>query len=301
MSAEELEQERLGAVTVLYGDRRGRYPGGNSLLVEGREESVMLDPSLGLIPRKHELPRVDRVIGSHCHEDHLAGLHLFPDVPLHLHEADLPGIQDLDGMMAIYGYGGEIEAAFRVAVVERFHYTPRPDALGFKDGDRFDLGGTAITVVHSPGHTRGHSCLLIEGGGDSVLFLADIDLSGFGPYYGDAWSDLEDFERSIARVREIEARHYATSHHIGVVDRAEFLERLERFGARIADRERRLLEYLAEPRSLEEIAAHRFVYRPKDPIPFAEAVERRSMSLHLQRLEHTGAVTRHPPHHWRTS
>jgi len=299
MSGSELEQERYGAATVLYGDRRGRYPEGNSVWVEGREESAMLDPSLGLLPRRDALPPVDRVIGSHCHEDHLAGLHLFPDVPLHLHEADLPGIQDLDRMMAIYGYGGEIEAAFRVALVEQFHYTPRPDALGYRDGDVFDLGGTTITVVHAPGHTRGHSCLLIEGGGDPVLFLADIDLSSFGPYYGDAWSDLEDFERSLARVRDVEARWYATFHHIGVVDRAVFLERLERFAARIADREQRLLEYLEEPRSLDEIAEHRFVYRPADPVPFASAVERRSMGLHLERLERKGAVTRPDPDRWR--
>ena len=39
-----------------------------------------------------------------------------------------------------------------------------------------------------------------------MLYLGDIDLSSFGPYYGDAWSDLEDFERSLALVRAIEAR-----------------------------------------------------------------------------------------------
>ena len=80
----------------------------------------------------------------------------------------------------------------------------------------------------------------------------------------------------------IEARWYATFHHIGVIEgRAAFLERLDRYVAVIADRERRLLEYLAEPRSLDEIAAHRFVYRPQDPVPFAEPVERRSMAQHV--------------------
>ena len=51
-----------------------------------------------------------------------------------------------------------------------------------------------------------------------------------------------------------------------------------------------LLAYLAEPHSLGEIAAHRFVYRPEDPIPFAEPVERRSMAQHLTRLLRQGRV-----------
>jgi len=47
--------------------------------VRGGEETVVIDPSLGLLPRRGRLPRVDRVLNSHCHEDHLAGNHLFPD------------------------------------------------------------------------------------------------------------------------------------------------------------------------------------------------------------------------------
>jgi hypothetical protein len=100
-----------------------------------------------------------------------------------------------------------------------------------------------------------------------------------------------DFERTLALARTLDARWYATFHHIGVVDgRAAFLEKLERFAAVIADRERRLLEYLAEPRTLDDVAAHRFVYRPQDPVSFAEPVERRSMGQHVERLVGAGAV-----------
>jgi hypothetical protein len=34
----------------------------------------------------------------------------------------------------------------------------------------------------------------------------------------------------------------------------------------IRDREERLLAFLAEPHSLDEVAAHRFVYRPGDAV-----------------------------------
>jgi glyoxylase-like metal-dependent hydrolase (beta-lactamase superfamily II) len=145
-----------------------------------------------------------------------------------------------------------------------------------------------VRVVHAPGHTRGHSLFHVEPA--DVLYLADIDLTSFGPYYGDAWSSLPDFERTLGQVRELRAAHYATFHHIGVLDeRSAFLERLDRFVAVIADREQRLNASLREPHTLDEIATHRFVYRPSSPAsPFTEDVERRSMSQHLARLLDAG-------------
>ena len=284
----------IGHVTVLGGVRGGKYPHGNSLLIEGSEESLVIDPSLSLIGRSPLVPTPDRVINSHCHEDHIAGNHLFPDAVWQLHELDAIGLRSLDDMMAIYGYGGATSEEFRQTVVEDFHYEARPDAKTFVDGDVFDLGGASVRVVHTPGHTRGHSCLFVEP--ENVLYLGDIDLSSFGPYYGDAWSSLADFERSLTLVRGIEAEHYATFHHIGVLDgREAFLARLNRFEAVIADRQRRLLEYLAEPRTIDDIVAHRFVYRPGDPVPWADSAERGSMSQHVARLVAAGRVVEVEP------
>lgn len=281
----------LGNVTVLFGAKQGKYPEGNSVLVEGPEETLLIDPCLGLIPRRQALPQVDRLLLSHCHEDHQAGAHLFPDIPIHVHEADLPGLQSLRGFMEIFDFDAypEIARVWEKVVLEQFNFQPRPEALPFADGDVFELGGDVrVEVIHTPGHTRGHSAFHILPA--DVLFLGDIDLSSFGPYYGDAWSDLEDFERSLEKVRHLEARHYATFHHIGVVDRETFLSRLGRYAAVIDDREERLLAFLSEPRSLAEVADHRFVYRPGDAVLFAPPVERRSMGMHIDRLVGRGRV-----------
>lgn len=275
-------------VTFLGGERQGRYPQGNSLLVAGTQARVIVDPSLSVVARA-ERPAVDAVLNSHCHEDHVAGNHCYPAVPWRVHEADALGLLSLDGLMAIYGMSPAVAAGWRRALVEQFHYTARPDVGTFTDGDVFDLGGCTIRVVHAPGHTRGHCCFLIEP--DGVLYLGDIDLSSFGPYYGDAWSDLAAFERTLATVRAIDARWYATFHHAGAIEgRTAFVERLDRFTAVIASREARLLEFLAEPRPLDEIVAHRFVYRPGDAVPYADDVERRSMGQHLGRLTARGTV-----------
>jgi glyoxylase-like metal-dependent hydrolase (beta-lactamase superfamily II) len=292
---EELVDLELGRVTVLFGEKRGKYPQGNTLVVRGDEESLVIDPSLGLLPRRDRLPAVDRVVSSHCHEDHVAGNHLFPEAPWHLHQADAPGMRSLDDFMAIYGFDDEaVDRAFRPVVVNHFHYTPRAEVATFRDGDVFELGGCRVRVIHTPGHTRGHCAFHVEP--DDVLYLGDIDLSSFGPYYGDAWSDLEAFEKSLARVREIDARHYATFHHVGVLEgRQAFRERLDRFAAVIPQREARLLAFLRDPHTLEEIAEHRFVYRSGDAVAFLACVERRSMRQHLDRLIGEGRVREAEP------
>jgi len=269
-------------VTLVGSPRGGKYPDGRPLRIVGRDETVMIDPSLALVGRTGGAPRADRVLNSHCHEDHVAGNHLYPEAPWHLPLADLPGIRSLEGLLAIYGFDGPVGSAWAREVVERFHFCPRADATGFGDGDVFDLGNVRIRAIHAPGHTRGHSVFHVEP--DDVLYLGDIDLSSFGPYYGDAWSSLEDFERTLAAVRRIDARWYVTFHHVGVLARDAFMERLDRFTAVITRREGALLEFLAEPRSLDEIAAHRFVYRPGDAVAYAEVVERRSMGQHVDRL-----------------
>lgn len=288
----------LGSAVVLGGPRGGKYPDGNSLLVRGGEEAVLIDPSVHLADPGTELPPADRVLLSHVHEDHFAGCARLEALPLHAHAADQPALASLEDLLELYGYEEPIRTPWRRALVERFHFRPRLDAVPFEDGAVFDLGSVRIHAIHAPGHTRGHTVFLIEP--DGVLFLGDIDLSSFGPYYGDAWSSLVDFEETLRAVREIPARVWVTFHHVGVLDsRPAFLERLDRFEAVIRRRERRLLEFLAEPRTLDEIAAHRFVYRPGDEVPFAEAVERRSMAQHLERLEREGRVVEVEPGRFR--
>ncbi len=295
-SSEDAEpQFERGPVRVLFGERKGAYPDGNSILVTGEQETLLIDPALGLRRDPAALPEIHRILLSHCHEDHTAGLSLFPEIPVHVHELDRPGLDSLDDMMAIYAYGEPIDVPFRRALVENFHYAPRPDAQAYADGAVFDLGGVRVRAHHTPGHTRGHCCLMVEwseaGTKRRLLYLGDIELTGFGPYYGDAWSDLEDFEQSLRWVRDIEADWYATFHHIGVLEgRDAFLERLDIFEAAIARREGNLLEFLAEPHNIEEVAEHRFVYRPKDDVPFAPAVERRSMQQHIDRLIKAGRL-----------
>lgn len=285
----------LGAVTVLTGPERGKYPSGSSLLVRGGEETVLIDPSLELHRRGSPPAPVDRVLLSHAHEDHMSSLYLFPDASVHVHRTDLEGARSLEGLLAIYGLDGDAEAAFTTSLVEDFNIEGRPDAVAFDDGERFDLGGgQRITVVHLPGHTGGHSGFLVEP--DGVFFIADVDLTSFGPYYGDAASSLDAFERSLERCGEVDARWYVTFHHKGLVEgRDEFLPALRRYADRIARRDDAIVAYLTEPRTIEDLVRHRFVYRPHVDEPFVDSVERRTVERHLAKLQAAGRVVRAEP------
>jgi glyoxylase-like metal-dependent hydrolase (beta-lactamase superfamily II) len=287
--------------TVLVGSAGGKYPSGNTLYVRGTEESLLIDTSVTVVARGGVPGPVDRILVSHAHEDHIAGHGLFPDAKVHAHHEDLLGVHSLEGLFSVYvGDPADIDPGLAHTIVTDFTYTARPDATGFADGQTFDIGGGRVEVIHLPGHTRGHSGFLVEP--DGVFFVADVDLSSFGPYYGDHWSDLEDFERAIDRCREVDAKWFVTFHHKGVVTgRDEFLAQLDTFAAVIGRREARLLELLREPHDLEELVEEGIVYRRETRPSFAIGVERRSIAMHLTRLQRDGGVTEIEPGRWRAA
>jgi glyoxylase-like metal-dependent hydrolase (beta-lactamase superfamily II) len=269
-------------VSVLVGPDNGKYPSGNSVLVEGAAEVALIDPSVTVVSVGGAPVPVDVVLNSHGHEDHVAGNGLYSNAKVLAHHDDVEAARSLDGLLEVYGFEGATRDEFARMVVEEFHFSPRPDAKSFGDGDRFELGGGVdIEAMHLPGHTRGHSGFVI----DDVFFLSDIDLTGFGPYYGDAWSDLEQFEASLAIARDVEARWYVTFHHKGIIEgRDAFLQLIDSFAAVIGRRHDEMLAFLAEPHSLDEMASRRFVYRPNQESAHVDEVERRTAFLHVQRM-----------------
>lgn len=282
---------RRGSVSVHLGEKSGKYPDGNQVLVTGTEARAAFDTPLVSNRIGPEFEEVDLVILGHVHEDHMAGLHRVPRAQVHVHEADLAAAQSWPGLQRHYGYPEPVLQAMKTIIEEDFHYLPRPDAVGYSDGALWDLGGgVRVRAHHMPGHTAGHSVLIVENEG--IAFLGDIDLTGFGPYYGDACSSLADFRRTLALVGTLEANTWVTSHHKGVVnERAVFEKELARYTARIDERAERLLGYLrGEPLSLDELVRRRLLYPPGYDVPYVESAERRSIALHLEELIAAGRV-----------
>ena len=285
---------RFGPVAVYFGEKSGKYPDGNQVVVRGRDTTAAFDTPQVANRIGPAFDTVDLVILGHVHEDHMAGLHRVPDAQVHVHEADLAAARSWDGLTRHYGYTGEALAQLRTTIEREFHYAPRPDAIGYADGAVWDLGGVRVRAVHMPGHTSGHCVLLVEPHG--IAFIGDIDLSGFGPYYGDATSSLAQFRRTLSRLEELPASTWITSHHKGVLtDRAAFVRALRAFAARIDEREQRLLQMLAGgPRSMADLVRERLLYPPGYGDLWVDCAERRSIALHLEELVGAGRASRLP-------
>ncbi|MDR3096836.1 MAG: MBL fold metallo-hydrolase, partial [Paraburkholderia sp.] len=271
----------FGRVSVLFGAKNGKYPDGNQVLIRGSDTRAAFDTPLVSNHIGAEFDATELVVMGHVHEDHMAGLHRIPHAAVHVHEADLPAIRSRDGLLAAYGTGARDATALLAMLQRDFFYAPRPDAQGYVDGACWDLGESRIRAFHLPGHTAGHCVLLVEPEG--VAFTGDIDLTGFGPYYGDGSSSLRDFRRSMARLPEIPAKVWVTSHHRGVyTDREHFLRDLAAFAAKLDERERRLLERLKEaPKTLEQLVEQRLLYPPGYEGAWVVSAETRTISQHL--------------------
>lgn len=283
----------FGPVTVFFGEKNGKYPDGNQLVVRGGDTMAVFDSPLVANRIGAEFDEADLCILGHVHEDHITGLHRIPGAAVHAHEADIDAVRSWDGLARHYGYGEQALLQMKAKVEANFHFHPRPDAQAYRDGASWDLGGgVTVQAIHMPGHTSGHCVLLIEPVG--VAFIGDIDLSGFGPYYGDGTSSLAQFRQTLKRVADLPASVWVTSHHRGAVtERSEFLSALSAFAAKIDQRSQTLLERLStEPKSLDELVRQRLLYPVDYQELWVDFVERRTIAQHLDELLTEGRIER---------
>ena len=289
-----MDTARFGPVTVYFGDKSGKYPDGNQVIVQGTEQRVAFDTPQVANRIGPAFDEVDMVILGHVHEDHMAGLHRVPHARVQVHEADVAAAQSWAGLARHYGYPAQVLAPLRAKIEAEFNYCPRPDATAYQDGAVWDLGGgVRVQAHHLPGHTSGHCALLVEPVG--LAFIGDIDLTGFGPYYGDATSNLADFRRSLKAIETLPAKVWVTSHHRGVVtERERFLDLLHTFASKIDARSAKLLAMLqVGPQTLAELVRRRLLYPPGHAELWLDCAEARSIGMHLDELLASGHVRRH--------
>jgi glyoxylase-like metal-dependent hydrolase (beta-lactamase superfamily II) len=279
----------FGRVKVVIGKKNGKYPYGNSILIDD-DITALIDPSLMIRECYGELPvhKIDMLFNSHYHEDHGVGNSLFPDALLYIHFLDAPALQSLDTLFDYYGMDEASNEIWKPVVIDKYFYQPRQYLNTINDGEVFDFGRTRMRVMHTPGHTGGHCCFFFENEG--VLFVADWDLTWFGPVYGDATSNLIDSITSLNRIRDLDTRALVSFHEVGVCEENQHAV-VTQYLDIIYDREQHLLDFLAEPRTLEEIIKKRIVYRKDYPdVVWIDAVEKNSMALHLRLLMQEGRV-----------
>jgi hydroxyacylglutathione hydrolase len=278
-----------GPLLLIQGENRGRYPYCNSVYIE--EAGILIDPASdrkALIELRDTRP-VRQIWLSHWHEDHFMHLDLFEDVPFRISGRDLPPLTDLETFLDWYDMKNPEYRAFWSAMLkEQFHYQVRTPAGHLVDGEIINLGSLTVQVLPTPGHTPGHLAFYFRE--PRILFMGDYDLTAFGPWYGDLYSDIDRTIESIRSLKTIPARTWLTGHKTGL-----FTETPERLWARyegvIYERESKLLALLSDPKTLDDIVAAWIVYgHPREPRAFFEFGERAIMKKHLERLENNDRV-----------
>ena len=279
-----------GPVRFISGPNSGKYPYCHSLYIQG-ERKVIIDPASDREQLQALLdgPGVDLVWLSHVHEDHFMHLDLFEGKELWVGGPDAPALEDLDVFLDFYGVIGDEERGFwKELMVNQFNYQPRKFHKIFQDGEVIDLGGATVDVMATPGHTQGHFSFYFRE--PELLFLGDYDLTKFGPWYGDQFSDLELTIDSINRLRQFPARVWVAAHEQGVFE-DEPGPLWDQYLGAIDQREAKLLALLEHPRTMAEIIDAHILYRKKrEPQAFYDFGERGHMIKHLERLMKQGRV-----------
>ncbi len=276
--------------------RGGKYPTCHSVFIDDEVRAV-IDPGSDedkLLAINRERP-IQVLINSHCHEDHFLFNSRFPDADLWVPRLEAAGFRDIDAFFDQFYESGSIDeetkAAWDTFFTDVVRYQPRePDRL-LEDGEDLVFGETRARVLHTPGHSPGH--LAFHFPEERVLYLADLDLVKFGPYYGDKGSSIDDTIASLRRVAAIDVDVYLVAHgREGVFDGDP--AHIQRYLDVIYTREERLLTLLASgPRNLDEITAEGIIYGGRSLSAGAWELtlsERIMMDKHLQRLEGLGTV-----------
>jgi len=276
--------------------RGGKYPQSNSVLIDDNLRAV-IDPACNeekLLAIHRQRP-IEVVINSHGHEDHILYNSLFPDAQLWVHKLDADVFKDMDQFINQFYPPDEVSektiAAWAQLLTEVVKYRPKkPDRL-LADEEILDFGQTRVQVLHTPGHSAGH--LSFHFLDERVIFLADLDLVKFGPYYGDKASSIDDTITSLQRLAKIDADVYLVSHgKEGILDGDP--AHIQRYIEVIYQREEKLLTFLASgPKTLQEITAHGIIYgghRLASGAWDLSMSEKSMMQKHLDRLERIGSV-----------
>jgi len=83
-------------------------------------------------------------------------------------------------------------------------------------GDRFDVAGTTLEAVHTPGHQADHCCLLAPG--DALLLAGDMAIEPFRPVLLHAGLDhgieaaVDGFETALDRLEELDVDRVYPGH-----------------------------------------------------------------------------------------
>ena len=147
-------------------------PGGECVLIDAPPEPATIlnhlsDKNLKLVA----------VLATHGHVDHVGGIsevvgaqHGPEPVPVRIHDDDRHMLLDPLGTSGTLG---------EILAYQDLDLDPPELIHGLDDGERVSGAGMTFTALHTPGHTPGSTCFLLEMDGEApILFSGDHLFAG---------------------------------------------------------------------------------------------------------------------------
>lgn len=290
--------KKVGPVEIMGDD--GRVPFSTSLIISGEDHSSVIDCGAGFktfayMQRAHH---IKNIYFTHHHIDHMWGAQLFPEAEKFINPLDLKKISDIDEIAKSEG----IYAVYEEAEVKAWKEEQQKRDFGerivnprtlevsntYEYGETVDMSGVDVVFLHAPGHTEGFCIPYIPDYG--ILHVGDIDLTTFGPYYGDADSDINQFIDSAKKTLEVDAKYFVTSHHKGIFLRDEYEKALHKYLTVIERREEAIKDAIRKGCPPKDLANREIFYYQKQSaeFPVRRKNEKISIAKHLQRLIRQG-------------
>ncbi len=194
-------------------------------LIESRAGLVLVDAGLpgserAVLRRMRALGRSDLqlIFITHAHLDHYgsaAALRRLTGAPIAVHRADADALARGETPLGTVRGRGWLVGALFTLFEPVLRPEPTPADLLLEDGDDLRAYGLDATVLHTPGHTPGSSCLIVEG---RLAFAGDLLLTTGALHsqrlFAADWSLIP---RSVARLQALRPEWVYPGHGRGPV------------------------------------------------------------------------------------
>ncbi|MGE5577594.1 MAG: MBL fold metallo-hydrolase [Syntrophothermus sp.] len=301
-----MQSPNFGRVRLIPGKEGSRFPFCTSLFIDD-EIRTIIDPGAGPAAFAEHLggARVDYVLNTHYHFDHINGNHLFPGAKILINKEELEALQSPRkaaehlGVQEVYGQAGVEEwiraisspdtpqAPYSPAFRHEWRLATGRAAGSYPYDEDLYFGATRVRMVFTPGHTAGNCCAFFPDEG--MVYVGDIDLTAFGPWYCGTDGDIDLFIQSAKALLNLDAGFFVTAHQEGVFSRPDFQERMDRFLGVIEQRETKLADLLEADMTLAQVLERGIVYQPRYQVdPWIRMWELLSVEKHARRLAQKG-------------
>jgi glyoxylase-like metal-dependent hydrolase (beta-lactamase superfamily II) len=155
----------------------------NALVINTGDKLALFETGMSSVKRNNDMGRltrnlraagidpndIDYLIPSHAHIDHIGGIlaedgsRNYPNAQIYLAQADLEYWTD-DARIGTPG-----EGSMRAA---KKNLLPNRDRILFYSDGKEVIPG--VQAMHTPGHTVGHTCFVINSGGKTLYFAGDL-------------------------------------------------------------------------------------------------------------------------------